>query len=284
MRHLLVAILAVLVGLVLVSAQDTDTRPKFEVAAIKLCDGSEPRGLSLSASPGRLSVPCFGLLRLIQEAYQLYADGTPTFMNQPPSAPPVEGFPDQMSSYRYTIEAKAGSPQGMAMMRGPMMQRLLEERFQLKIRREIRESPVYVMTVAKDGSKLQTSKDNSCDHSNTPDLPAVVPVGTLRCGVLNPPTKSGTHFVMDQRGIGIASFSQLFKIGGLPVIDRTGLAGTFDIRLEWEFSPAETGAGGEPPDTSIITSIRKQLGLQLSRGKGPREFLIIDHVEQPTLN
>jgi uncharacterized protein (TIGR03435 family) len=284
MRRWLLAILVVLVGLAYMSAQDTDTRPKFEVAAIRLCDGSEPRGLSLSASPGRFSVPCFGLLRLIQEAYQLYADGTPTFMNQPPSTPPVEGFPDQMSSYRYTIEAKAQSPQSMAMMRGPMMQRLLEERFHLKIRREIRESPVYAMTVGKDGSKLQPSKDDSCDDSDTTDLPAVVPVGTPRCGVLTPPTKSGTHFVMDQRGIRIASFSQVFKIGGLPVIDRTGLAGTFDIHLEWEFSPAETGEGGEPPDTSIITSLRKQLGLQLSRGKGPREFLIIDHVEQPTVN
>ena len=29
-------------------------------------------------------------------------------------------------------------------------------------------------------------------------------------------------------------------------------------------------------------SIRKQLGLELKSGKGPREFLIIDHLERPS--
>jgi uncharacterized protein (TIGR03435 family) len=43
------------------------------------------------------------------------------------------------------------------MMRGPMLRALLEDRFALKIRRETREMPVYLLTVAKGGFKLQQS-------------------------------------------------------------------------------------------------------------------------------
>ena len=292
MRNRLTVALALLAGLPVFS-QGVDTRPRFEEAAIRQCIGTEPRA-ALNASPGRLSVPCVGLFRLIQDAYQIYADGTANFMNQPTAPMPIEGFPNQMSSYRYSIDAKAQSPQSMGMMRGPMMQRLLEDRFRLKVHRETREVPVYLMSVAKDGPRLQATIEDSCDHAATTNVTqplAVIPGGKPRCGVLTPPTRDGSHFVLDERGISVDTFAKVFQIGGLPVIDRTGLAGTFDIHLEWEWeaSPPETvspdgGVVRESPDTSIISSIRKQLGLQLSPGKGPREFLVIDHLERPSKN
>jgi uncharacterized protein (TIGR03435 family) len=180
----------------------------------------------------------------------------------------------------------------MGMMRGPMMQRLLEDRFHLKIHREIRELPVYIMSVAREGSKLEGTQEESCDHADTTDFTqplAVIPGGRPQCGVLTPPVKNGSHFVLDQRGIRVEVFAKLLKIGGLPVLDRTGLIGTFDIHLEWDFThpdpvSPESGAPSEPPDTSIVSSIRKQLGLQLKAGKGPREFLVIDHLERPSEN
>ncbi len=290
MRCPLTFVLALFAGMPLLS-QSVDTRPKFEVAAIKLCNGTEPRAI-LTGSPGRLSLPCWGLFRLIQEAYQTFADGSANFMYQPAVPISIEGFPSQMSSDRYSINAKAESPLSMAMMRGPMMQRLLEERFRMRVHRETREGPAYIMSVTKDGSRLQASTEDSCDHAPARDfIPtlALPPGGKPRCGVLTPFTKSGTHFVLDEHGVTVESFAKLFQIGGLPVIDRTGIAGTFDIHLEWESSPPEPvspggDAAGEPPDTSIISSIRKQLGLQLSPGKGPREFLVIGRLERPTEN
>ena len=273
-----------------VFCQRLETRPAFELASIKLCIGGEPRG-SLSASPGRLSVPCFGLYRLIQDAYQVYADGTNVFMIQPPSATPIDGFPHQMSSDRYSIDAKTDSPRSVGMMRGLMMQRLLEERFHLRIHRETREVPVYIMTVAKGGPKLKVTTPGSCDETEVTDIArllAEVAVSKRRCGILTPPTINGTHFVLDEHGITVAAFSKVFNIGGLPVIDNTGITGAFDIHLEWESSTEEstpdTGAPKESPDTAIISSIRKQLGLQLRAGKGPREFFIIDHLERPSAN
>ena len=225
MRTWLISLLAVF-AVVPSFSQKGDTRPRFEVAAVRECVGTQPRGLAIHVSPGRLSVPCFGLLRLIQDAYQIFGDGTANFMYQPPAGAPIEGFPNEMSPLRYSIDAKSESPQGVGIMRGPMMQRLLEDRFHLKIRREIREVPVYIMTVAKDGPKLQATTEDSCNRADLPDfnqpLPSM-PGGKPACAVLVPPAKNGAHFVLAERGIGIGAFAKLLRIGGLPVIDRTGL-------------------------------------------------------------
>ena len=43
-----------------------------------------------------------------------------------------------------------------------MLQVLLEDRFKLKVHREIRQLPVYELTVAKSGLKMQASKAGSC--------------------------------------------------------------------------------------------------------------------------
>ena len=289
MRKGWIAILPMVVVLPLFS-QDGDTRPRFEVVSIRLCNGTE-RPASLTASPGRLSVPCFGLVRLIQDAYDVFSDGTNKFFHQPPSPVPIEGFPDQMSSSRYSIEAKTESPQSISMMRGPMMQRVLEDRFHLKLHREVREVPVYLMTVARGGLKLEVTKEGSCLHPDPLEFPKpeVLAGGKPQCGVITAPTRDGSHFVLDERGLTLASFSKLFKIGGLLVIDRTGLTGTYDIHLEWESSPSlpaspEAEGASESPDTSITSSMRKQLGLQLSPGKGPRDVLVIDRLERPTEN
>ena len=289
MRKGRIVILAIFTGLPLFS-QDGDTRPRFEVVSIRLCNGTE-RPASLTASPGRLSVPCFGLVRLIQDAYDVFSDGTNKFFHQPPSPMPIEGFPDQMSSSRYSIDAKAESPQSIGMMRGPMMQRVLEDRFHLKIHHEVREVPVYLMTVAKGGLKLQATREGSCTHADPMEFPKpeVMAGGKPQCGIIASPARNGSHFVLDERGVTLASFSKLFKIGGLLVIDRTGLTGTYDIHLEWESGPPipaspETEGASESPDTSITSSIRKQLGLQLSPGKGPRDVLVIDRLERPTEN
>jgi uncharacterized protein (TIGR03435 family) len=197
----------------------------------------------------------------------------------------VEGFPDELASYRRSIDAKAGSPESLGMMRGPMTQRLLEERFHLKTHRENRELPAYIMTVSKEGHKLQSPKDGGCtrgDPADVAELLAMISGGTPRCGVLTPPTKNGSHFVVDEHAITVGAFASIFRIGGLPVIERTGLAGTYDIRLEWDYAPGDTAS--ELPDLSIISSIRKQLGLQLTGGKGSRQVLVIDHLERASEN
>jgi uncharacterized protein (TIGR03435 family) len=75
-----------------------------------------------------------------------------------------------------------------------------------------------------------------------------------------------------------------------PVIDRTGLNGTFDFSLEWtqavsnDNMPVGPNAQGEVPGPSIAQAIKQQLGLKLESTKGAVELLVIDHIQQPTAN
>ena len=65
-----------------------------------------------------------------------------------------------------------------------------------------------------------------------------------------------------------------------PVLDETGLKGTFDIVLDW--SPDSAGQGATGP--SIFTAVQEQLGLKLEPKKEPVEFLVVDHAERPSEN
>ena len=264
------------------------TTPQFEVVSVKQCVGPQPGG-SLTFSPGRIHVPCWQLMGLIQDAYQIYGDGKSHFIIQPPNVTPIEGLSEEVSRERYTIDGRAESPQSLAMMRGPMMQKVLEGRFHLKIRHEFREVPVYIATVAKEGSRLQAAKNDNCDAEEVTDVgPILHPGPKPRCGVLTLPKRTGTHFLIDDAGVTLAAFCKQFSIGGMPVLDRTGLEGTYDIHLEYDVSPPDPASpeNGMPglPDTAVVSALRKQLGLQLKPGKGPREFLVVEHVERPSEN
>ena len=63
-----------------------------------------------------------------------------------------------------------------------------------------------------------------------------------------------------------------------PVVNHTGIAGTFDFHLEYAVD--ETDAFGLP----IAAALQQQLGLRLEAASGPRELLIIEHVERPSGN
>ncbi len=83
----------------------------------------------------------------------------------------------------YEVNAKAEDNAPIAKMAGPMLQTLLEERFALKIHRETKELPVFILTVAKSGLKMQRTKEGSCvpvDMNHPP--PALVPGQPGPCG------------------------------------------------------------------------------------------------------
>jgi bla regulator protein blaR1 len=108
--------------------------PRFEVASIKPCKEAD-NGPSPKSSPGRLVEDCHELLNIIGNAYTTFADG---HLNLNAEPAPMTGGPPWLHSASYNINAKA---EGNPMMLGPMMQRLLEDRFHLKIHRETREGP-----------------------------------------------------------------------------------------------------------------------------------------------
>ncbi len=110
-------------------------RPKFEVASINACSERLNDG-GPHSSPGRLATDCAQLLNLIGNAYTALADG---HLNLNADPTPITGGPPWIHTTSYDINATAEGNPSKEMMLGPMMQSLLEDRFQLKIHRQTSE-------------------------------------------------------------------------------------------------------------------------------------------------
>ena len=146
------------------------------------------------------------------------------------------------------------------------MQAVLRNRFGLKLRKETRELPVYELNVAQSGSKLKTPEGGEGPSMQT-----------------NPETG-------DLMGVGVnmrmltGVFSGLL---GRPVVDRTGIAGAFDLKMHWKpdalVSP-EGNVAAEVEGASIFTAVTEQLGLKLEPKKGPVTVYVVERVERPSEN
>ncbi len=253
---------------------------QFEVAAIRLNDACVNGGGKEHHSPGRFGVECVSLRDYIRGAYGSYGPGRKPNVR----APAVLGGPGWIDTDRYDIVAKAPEETGLDEMYGPMMRALLEDRFQLKIHSEMRELPVYALTVARGGGKLTPSKPGSCVALD-PKSVLKTPPGPDYCGRFQ--MTRGAARVADAKGMTIGEFSaRVFRdTADRPVIDRTGIAGLFDIHLEFSAAAIATAGGADDSAApSIFTAVQEQLGLKLSPDTGPVEVFVIDHVEKPSGN
>lgn len=113
-------------------AQPSGARPAFEVASVKRGTGCESRPpASGRVYPGRVEIPCVTVRKLMQVAYG-------TFFGTSLRSRRVEvvGGPSWIDTERYSISAKSPGRSGAPEMLGPMVQALLEERFNAKVHRE----------------------------------------------------------------------------------------------------------------------------------------------------
>jgi uncharacterized protein (TIGR03435 family) len=71
-----------------------------------------------------------------------------------------------------------------------------------------------------------------------------------------------------------------------PVSDKTNLAGTYDVELQWtpESIEMRSDASSEQDAPNIFTAIQEQLGLRLQPARIPVHVFVIDHVEKPSDN
>jgi uncharacterized protein (TIGR03435 family) len=267
------------------SRADVTNRPRFEVASIKACkeaDGpmrTREGGGNRVTSPGTLDLPCQNVRSLIQIAYvraDFRANGGSTNMQ-------LEGGPSWIDSERYQITAKAKESVGIRVMEGPMLQELLEERFHLKTHREAREAQVYALTVAKGGLKIKPAAPGSCIPKDPEEEPPqdAEPGAKPFCGDVT--VQMGMRRIKYDAASG--TMTQLAQnLGarlGRPGVDRTGITEKFDFHLEFAPEGADTSSDLIAPS---LSSVLAGLGLKLEAAKGPREFLVIDHVERPSEN
>jgi uncharacterized protein (TIGR03435 family) len=164
-----------------------------------------------------------------------------------------------------------------------MLQSLLEDRFQLKMHREMREEPVYELTVAKNGSKMKLSSDQSSSETlAVPTTVDAIPRGRIM-------TRGTT---LAGNAVPVAPLVAILSdIARRPIINKTGLSGLYDFKLEWSPELMQgAGANGQPPPSpnnagpSLFTALQEQLGLKLESAKEPVEVLVIDSVQRPSEN
>ncbi len=278
--------------------------PKFEAAAIRPCKADafpagRGRGGASENSSEHLSIVCQTVENLIQWAYVRYADGQPLHIGSIPMPiprEPIEGEPPWLTSETFTIDAKPESPQILEMMRGPMLQTLLEDRFGLKIHRVTRQVPVYALVAAKGGPKLNATQKDSC--TAPPDFskgmpPMLTPDQPPPCGAFSPDGRGGTRtYGQTMAGLS-AQFSALLD---RRVVDRTHAEGTFDIHLAVDFNDLFGRFNGGPPEgdasqrpdridpLGAIGAAVRELGLRLESASDAQNFIVVDHVERPSEN
>ncbi len=245
-----------------IEAQTVAQKPSFEVTSVKLNNSGSRFSRTSTGPDGSLRATNVTLRGFIPQFY-----GVPDYQ--------VVGGPDWINTARFDIE---GKPQ--AGLTDPdvaaMMQSLFEDRFQLKIHREVRELPVFLLTVAKDGSKLQRTIEGRAA------LNGLKP-GTSRTNA----TSAGGE--ISGSGIAIPKLIEMLVTPlGRPVIDKTNVTGQFDFTLKWSSASNQLRDGlnpvAEPNGASIFTAIQEQLGLRLESSKEPVDVLVIDSMQKPTEN
>jgi uncharacterized protein (TIGR03435 family) len=254
--------------------------PAFDVVSIKP-DKSGGGMIRVMNRPDGYSASNISLKMLIQAAYGVREDL-------------ISGAPGWAESARYDIDAKVDGADVEALkklspaQRRLILQPLLADRFKLKVHTETKQLPVYELVVAKGGPKLKeaTVGDTYANGIKGPD--GVGRGGMVRMG----------RGQLTAQGVPMTSVvNMLSQQLHRTVIDKTGLAGKYDLELNWTPDEGE-GMGSPPPGggqphgdappegsgPSIFTAIQEQLGLKLLSGKGPVDTLVIDHVEMPTNN
>lgn len=196
--------------------------------------------------------------------------------------------PKWIDSRRYDIAATLPSGTTQAQFES-MLQRLVEERFQMRWHREKRDLPTWELVVAKGGSKLGKEQASAGDyplprqHQTAQKIQggvaymagAAIDMATLVRFLRFP--------IAVQESAGGTALQNL----EFPrVMDGTGISGEFDVRLHyrWGGTPAtpDVASSGEP---DIFAAIEGQLGLRLQKRRIATDVIVVDDGrEDPTEN
>ena len=271
-----------------VAAQQAMPPSRFDVVSIKQNKSGDTTSNFRVSPAGRFEFTNYKVGSFIAVAYQRFAFDQVD----------VVGGPDWADRDRFDITAQTGNgpppvdasgyPAGLA----AMLRQMLAERFQLTTHWEKRERAVYVLQVARPGRALGPGLkrvDAGCGTALA-DL-ASGRTSTRREGRGPDCTFGSTPNQFHGNAVTLEMFARVLGWGELdrPVIDRTGIAGSFDIDLRFRQEPGLRGGGqpapAAPADSdapSIFTAVEEQLGLKLVSDRAPVDVLVIDRLERPT--
>ncbi|HKE26077.1 MAG TPA: TIGR03435 family protein [Bryobacteraceae bacterium] len=234
-----------------VDAPPQAPQPAFEAVSIKPSDKLENQ-MRYNTPPGRLMASNWTLrdyVRICYDKTDWQVTGGPKWID--------ENRFDITATLADTPAAAAQDPKQNAELVKAALSELLAERFGLACHRESKAVTGYALTVAKSGPKLEESAPQSQISNRWNDRKL-----------------TSTHATMPRLS------NILMRIVGSPVVDHTGIEGTYDIVLEW--APDRAKDASDKPD--IFAAIQQQLGLRLESQKIEQEILVIDHAELPAAN
>lgn len=232
-----------------------EAHPAFEVAAIKRSDPDD-KSNRFEIHGRRIVIENQTVQTMIEMSYGVHARQIVNAASWMESERfDVEGVPD--------VEGQPNVTQFQEIVR-----KLLEQRFGLKFHDEKQEMPRYVLTVAKSGPKVETTKR----------VPDALP--NIRAGG----DKTSRSLQMENVSMGDVA-RQLQGALDRPVVDETGLQGRYDCTLKW--SRADAAAVAEDGDSALpglFTALQEQLGLKVEPSKGEVSVMVIEHAAQPSAN
>jgi uncharacterized protein (TIGR03435 family) len=227
--------------------------PEFDAASVKPSKAVGTRS-SLKSDAGRITYTNVTLRDCLMAAYDAkdYQISGPAWL----------------TTERYDIIATAsGAASDDDMKR--MLQKLLNDRFQMTVHREKRELPVYALVVGKNGTKLMKESENP-GRSRTQLIGGSVAFTSITIPEL----------------VDYLSHAHLAEMDR-PVVDNTGLKGKYDFTVTLFASQEEMMAALNKGDlgSSVFTLIQEQLGLKLEPEKLPLDMVVVDKAEKiPTEN
>ncbi|WP_161570915.1 TIGR03435 family protein [Granulicella sibirica] len=264
----------------------------FEVATVKpnRSDDSPEVNFTLgfgdryADTGGRFLTKNISLLDYIRFAYKL-TDGQVEILES--------NAPKWIGTERFDIQAKSDLPNPTKNQMRLMVQSLLADRFKLRVHTETRELPVLALVLVKPGAlgpKLHPhpAADDKCSNvapvgqesgnGSTPEVPAVCG-GLVSVGVPG----AASRVRLGGRGVPLALLgAHLGEMGGFgrPIVDQTGLTGTFDLVVEWGADSAVEPRDENNRETYLQESLKDQLGLKLERRKASLAVLLVDSMDQ----
>jgi uncharacterized protein (TIGR03435 family) len=258
------------------------TGPSFEVASIKPAPAptmamATSGQLRQRIDDGMVDLPNISLMNLISMAYETNQDY-------------ITG-PGWLESQNFSVTAKL--PAGSSKSQVPaMLQRMLADRFKLEAHHSEKVQPVYLLTLGKQGRKFKESADTRTDAKKSEGRPGAVLARSITMAELaqSLTMRAKRGAMMQAAGAGRDDSQRDID---LPVVDQTGLSGTYDIDLVWDSPMAGRGGRGgalapSNPQAAPAADIFKALeavGLKLEQAKRAFDILVVDHVEKvPTEN
>lgn len=239
-------------------AQATPPRPKFDIAVVKLNKSGTGEQSGGILPGGQFSATNISMIELLQFAYRV--DGGA-----------ISGIPTWFKSDHFDVIAKGPADTSDPMLR-LMLQSLLASEFKLAVHQEQKPQDAFALVVAKGGPILsKASKPDVVNRqSDDPNDPNEHCKRTISGGI----KADCTNITMAELAMRLPSLAPGYI--DRPVVDLTGISGTYDVKLQW------TGRGQIDADggLTIFDAITKQLGLKIEQRKIPLPGLTIDHAER----